>query len=424
MILMSGAGQAKARDAVAAIACMLAFSCAFAAAAQCGLSYEYYSKYNASVGGEIAAITVDPAKPLVMEDTTATVGARNPQNRQNDYLLKIVVSRAGRVVEESDFTFSLNAGKELSVSFPFSPTGIGGHSVVAKLYDKYGTVLHSEKVLDFVVSSEVGPFDVQLDVLSRNIRPGYDIPMMLTLKNMGTSGTDVQVAVSMECGSQGSVYKDLFVYVGGAGSLDKSLSLPACNEEGQHEVSAKIVMFGGTLAQSTSSVFINSTQRPAQLRAPKYIEAAKGTSKVFDIYVRNDDGEDVNNVRVMLNGVPAGWISVEPKSVPSIAPNGSAMFLVNVSVPPDAEAAEYPFTVSLGGDEVLAQQESVLSVIGAAGALPAVASGGYGQYDALRLAAAVVIVAAAAFWLSRKRQASVSRKVILMKVKDMVRANE
>jgi hypothetical protein len=394
-----------------------------------GFSYEYYSRYgNSTFEGEVAIVSVDPAKPMVMEDAVATIAVRNLQDHQNDYVLRTFVSKDGQVLEENEFAFNLNANKDMSMTLMFSPTKIGTHTVVAKLYDKYKTVLYSEKVLDVDVSSEIGPFDVQLDVLSRTIRPGYEIPLLLTMKNMGTSGTDVKVAISMDCASQGQIYKDFSVFLEGLGSLDKSLSISACSEQGYHEVTAKIVMFGGVLAQSVSSVFINNTQHATYVRTPKIIEVRNGSSKVFDIYIRNDDKDIMNNVLVALNGLPPEWLSIAPKYVASIAPNDSAMFIVNVSVPADADSGEYPFTISLGSDETLSQTESVLKVIEVAGGGTQAAGQEAPAYstDFVQAAAALVLVGviAVVVWWFVKMRPSKSRRTILMKVKDMIRANE
>jgi len=425
-----GSEHAGVRGGALLLVVAMLSACFFLAMAPAGLSYEYYSNYgNGSFAGEVASVSVSPSKPLVMEDATITVAARNLQNQQNDYVLRTFVSKDGQVLEENDFTFSLNAMKGTSMTLMFSPTKIGTYSVVAKLFDKYKTVLYSEKVLDVDVSSEIGPFDVQLDVLSRTIRPGYEIPLLLTMKNTGTSGTDVQVAISMDCAGQGRIYKDFSVFLEGLGMLGKSLSIPACSEEGYHEITAKIVMFNGVLAQSTSSVFINSTQRNVYLRAPQYVEIVKNSSKVFDVYIRNDDAKAISNVRAIINGIPPEWLRIDPASVNTIEPNQSAIFIVNVSVPADAGSAEYPFTISLGGDETLSQTESVLNVIEAAGGGTQAAgqeAPAYSASFALQAAAALVLagaIAVVAWWFVEMRP-SKSRRIILMKVKDMIRADE
>jgi len=403
--------------------------CIFLAAAPRGFSYEYYSSYgNKTLEGEVAGVSVNPAKPFVLEDAVVTVAVRNLQNHNNEYVLRTFVSKDGQVIEEKEFAFNLNANKEMSMTFAFSTTKVGKHSVVAKLYDSYKAVLYSEKILEVEVFSEIGPFDVQLDALSHTIRPGYEIPLLLTMKNMGLSGTDVQVEISMECTAQGRIHKDLSLFLEGLGRLDKSLSISACSEEGYHEIAAKIVMFDGVLAQSSTTVFINNTEYPMYVRAPKIIEARMGFPKVFDIYVRNDGEDDMNNMRALLNGLPAEWLSIMPKYVTTIAPAGSAIFIVNVSVPADADAGDYPFMISLGGDETLAQREAVLEVIeaGAPEARPAWEALPYDAGLALQAAAALALAGVIAFavWRFSKMRPYGSRRAALEKIKDMIRANE
>lgn len=340
----------------------------FLAMAPHGFSYEYYSEYNNKSLGEVVDISVNPAKPKVLDDTVATVVVHNLKDYSNEYTLRIFVSMGGQVIEQNDITFSLNANKNMSMTMDFLPTKIGTYSVIAKIFNKDTTALYSEKVLDVEVVSDIGPFDMQLDVLSHTLRPGYVIPLLLSMKNMGIRGTDVDVSITMDCASQGRIYKDFSVYLGGNGELQKTVSLSACSDKGYHEITAKILMLGGVVAQSTSSVFINDTQYNIYVRCPDFIEIGKGFSKNFDVYVMDDDNRLVNNLRAIISDLPQDWLSITPESVASIRPNESAIFVVNISAPPDAASAEYPFTISIGGDEVLMQRDAVLNIFEVGGA--------------------------------------------------------
>jgi len=407
----------------------LASALFFLAIAPNGFSYEYYSMYgNNSLEGEVANVSVEPANPKVLDTVVATISLRNLQDRQNDFVLRTFVSKDGQVLEENEFGLDLAANRGMSMTLEFLPTKIGTYTVVAKLFNKDKTVLYSEKILGVEVVSDIGPFDLQLDVLSRTIRPGYEIPLLLTMKNMGISGTEVKVAISMDCASQGRIYKDFSVFLKGSGSLDKSLSIPACSEEGYHEISAKIIMFDGVVAQSTSSVFINNTQHDIYVRAPALIEIRSGSSKVFDIYVRNDDAKPMSNVRVIINGIPQEWVSATPEVVMNVAPNESALFIVNVSAPSDSVSAEYPFFMSIGGDEVLAQKEATLKVLEVGGTAQA-ADVPQPAYDigallpGFTMALAAIAVVAFAVWIFKRLRYSNS-KIILTKVKDTIRTNE
>jgi len=401
----------------------------FLATAPHGLSYEYYSKYSNNSLGEIVSISTSPAIPKVLDDTVVTVNVHNLKDYANDYTLRIFVSKDGRVVEQDDITFNLNTERNMSMSVEFVPIEIGRYTVVAKMFNKDTTELYSEKATDVEVVSDIGPFDVRLDVLSRTIRPGYDIPLLLYMKNMGTSGTDVNVSIKMDCTSQGRIYKDFAVYLKGNGELQKSVSMPVCNEKGYHDVSAKIAMFGGVLAQSTSSVLINDTQRPIYVRWPTLIEIQKGTSKLFDMRVRDDDTGPMSNLRAVINGLPEEWLSIDPALVATIKPNESALFIVNVSVPSSAASDEYPFTISVGGDEALVQKDSALKVIDASvSALDVAGPNAAPSIDTQLLeivaVAAAAAVAAVAIWKLGKSQRSDSKRIILMKMKDIIKANK
>lgn len=313
--------------------------------------------------GEVYSIYIEPAEPMVFEDFIINLDVRNTGDKLNEYVLDIFISKDGQVKDENHFTFHLHPNKGIIFSPTFMPISVGKYKIVTKLYDKYKTILYDTKIAEIDVISDVGPFDLSLDVITRKVRPGYEIPLIVRMKNIGVKGTDIKIAVSINCFEQRDIYKDFFVFLKGSGEVDKSLTIPACNEEGSRDVTAKLILFNYVYAESLSQVFINHTYYDFYAEFPKLIKIRQGESKVFDVLVKNTAEITVNNLRLMIEHIPLEWIRITPPTIINIKPGESAMFIVNISVPQDATIIEYPITMMIGSDETLVQKDSTLEVI-------------------------------------------------------------
>lgn len=313
--------------------------------------------------GEVYSIDIEPVEPMVFEDFIINLGVRNTGDELTEYVLDVFVSKDGQVKYENHFTFQLHPNKGIIFSPTFMPISVGKYKIVTKLYDKYKAILYDTKIEEIDVVSDVGPFDLSLDVITRKVRPGYEIPLIVRMKNIGIKGTDIKIAVSINCFEQRDIYKDFFVFLKGSGEVDKSLTIPACNEEGSRDVTAKLILFDYVYAESLSQVFINHTYYDFYAEFPKLIKIRQGESKVFDVLVKNTAGITINNLRLMIEHIPLEWIIITPPTIISIKAGESAMFIVNISVPRDATIIEYPITMMIGSDETLVQKDSTLEVI-------------------------------------------------------------
>jgi len=214
------------------------------------------------------------------------------------------------------------------------------------------------------VISDIGPFDLSLDVLSRTVRPNDEVPLIVSMKNIGVKGTDVKIAVNMDCLEQEDIYKEFFVYVkGGSGGLDKSLTITACNEEGLRHITAKLILFDHTFAESLNQVVIDRTHYDFDIESPDSLKIKQGESKVFDVYIKNTAEINVNNLRMVVEIIPLEWTTILPSIIVNIKPNATVMFIVNISVPQDASVIEYPAKIAIGSDETLIQKDFSLEVI-------------------------------------------------------------
>lgn len=313
--------------------------------------------------GEVYSLSTNPKEPLVLDNVIVNIGVRNAGDELDEYVLDVFISQDGHVKDNSTFTFSLQSGKGVVLSPTFTPAAVGMYKILTKLYDRYKTALYDTEILEINVISDIGPFDLSLDVLSRIVRPNDEVPMTVRMKNVGIKGTDVKIAVSMDCFEKEDMYKDFFVFVRGNGSADTSLTLTACEEEGLHHITAKLILFEHTFAESRNQIFINRTHYDFYVDAPTLIAIRQGESKVFDVYIKNTAEVTINNLRIIVEYVPIEWISIIPSAIITLKPNETAMFLVNLSIPKDASVIEYPIKIAIGSDETLIQKGSTLKVL-------------------------------------------------------------
>jgi len=300
-----------------------------------------------------------------LEDVSITIGVHNTGDELNEYVLEIFISKDGKVKDENSFTFSLQPDKGITFSPTFTPTDVGQHEIAVKLYDKYKTVLFDTKISDVIVISDIGPFDLSLDVLSRTVKPNDEVPLIVSMKNIGIKGTDVKIALSMDCLEQEDIYKDFFVFIKGSAGLDKSLTITACNEEGLRRVTAKLILLDQTFAESLNQVVINRTHYDFDIEFPRHIKIRQGESKIFDVYIKNTANITVNNLRMIIENIPFEWTRTIPLIVVRAKPTETIMFIANISVPKDATIIEYPIKIAIGSDETLVQKDSTLEVVAA-----------------------------------------------------------
>lgn len=323
--------------------------------------------------GEIYSIYIDPEHPIVLDDFAINIGVRNKADNDIEYSLDMFIIKDGQVKDESSFTFQLDSDKGILFSPTFAPISVGQYEIVVKLYDKYKSVLYDTEISQIDVVSDIGPFDLIIDVLSRTVMPGDDVPLIVRMKNAGIKGTDVKIDVSMDCINQSSSHKEFFVFLGQKESLDKSLTIKACNEEGLHDVTAKLLLFDTIFVESLNQIFVNRTYFDYEVRTPNIIEIRQGEYEVFDVYIKNTAEVTVHNLKLAIENIPLEWISVNPSTIIKIEPNETAMFIVNVSIPADAPAETYPLVISVGSDETLIKQDSNLKII--TGRIPAAEEG-------------------------------------------------
>lgn len=309
--------------------------------------------------GEIYTISVKP-EIKILDNASVLIGVKNPSNEKYSYKLYVFVIKDAIVNEASDFIFSLKPGGSTTFSLTFTPSTIGEYEVMAKLYDDSETELLDAKTSQANVTSDVGPFDLSLDVLARAIAPSTTLPVILKMKNRGEKGSEVKVRVSMYCTNQ-TIENEFFIFLKPKIETEKTIYLTTCDEENLKVISAELILFNKTFVTSNTQVFLKKTPS-LNFKIPEKIEVKVGESKVIGIVVENRENISFNNLRLTVEHIPSEWFAIKPPLIVNMKPGEEAIFMWSLSVPAGAEAREYPISIDVGGDEVFSTKEATLTV--------------------------------------------------------------
>jgi len=326
------------------------------------------SALSLEVLGKISSLSHSPTEPLAFNNMTISVGVQNIWNSTTDLKLKLFVTKEGQIKYETFFIFYSRQGETIFFSTTFVPDNIGEFEILAKLYDMYEIQLYDTRMIKFDVISKIGPFDLSLDVLARTVRPEEELPVVLRMRNEGIEGTDIKIKVEVFCVDQ-SLTNEFVVFFKPKSTLEKLISMPTCKEEGIHIISSSIILFDKPLISSFSQFFINKTFLRLDLEFPEIIEIVQGTSKIFDVIVKNSANTATNNLKVVVEKIPPEWVGIKPGSIRKIEPNETVVFIVNLSIPQDIGAKEYAIALGAAADEVYTNEKSTLKVLKAS-ALP------------------------------------------------------
>jgi len=313
--------------------------------------------------GEIYSLIYTPSEPIFLETITINIGVENTGKQANSFKLKLYISQEGEIKYATTLSFDLGPGSAISLSPTYIPNEVGEYEIIAKLYDDYEVELYDTMIIKFDVVSQIGPFDLSLEVLSRTVKPGEEMPIVLKAINMGKEGTDVRIRVETFCFNQSFTFDEFYVFIDSKSTLDKLASIPVCQETGLHKVSSQIMVGDISWVTSISHFFINETHLELNVKPPELIEVKQGESKVFDIFVENPGNTPVNDLKLVIEKIPYPWTSVKPYVIVDLKPNGMALFVINLSVPRDANPKQYPITITVAGSSILTREESVLKVL-------------------------------------------------------------
>ena len=313
--------------------------------------------------GKITSFTVQPNEPLVYDTITATIGVSNPSGSEASYKLEFLVTKDGKILISTPFTFTLQPGLGISFSPSFVSKDIGQYEMVAKLSDPYGIETRDIQLRKVNIVSEIGPFDIAIDSPSDVIYPGTKIPLILTLANMGEKATDIQVRVTVECDSEPDIEQEFFVFMYPGAVQDRQITSDTCNERGPHDLTASVIVFNRTWISALNQIMLSEPTIGLEFEPPQSITLRAGRSTVFDVRVTNTGEQDANDVRLLLPRVPKEWVEISPPKVSSVSAGQAALFIVNITPPADALPGEIKSDFSAAADQVLERKETEFTVL-------------------------------------------------------------
>lgn len=312
--------------------------------------------------GSISELSFYPEKPMISKNVSINFAVKNTGNARQTFKIKILVMKNGNVIKQSDGFLSVYPGQEKGNSSDFYPEESGSYEILAKLYDKYETSLLDMFSMKMDARSEIGPFDLIISPLTRKVLKGDELPVLLTIINKGVSGTDADINLSIRCQNY-SISDGFAVFAPPDRQVDKILTMPVCNEDGARNIESSLTIGGRIYAISTAQFYVNETISTMDMRLPNDFLIEQGGTKLLDISVRNMAPYALHNARLFSEGIPSDWLFIQPDSIPEIKQNETAIFLLTVNVPKNAEARTYSARFIASSDELSNRMASVLKVM-------------------------------------------------------------
>lgn len=313
---------------------------------------------------KIYTLTTEP-EIEVLTEAKVLVGVQNNGKEKNNYKLYLFITKEGKVKDSTDFSFTLKPGDGATFTSTFTPTEIGKHEILAKLYDGLEMVLYDTRTLSIDTISKVGPFDFSLDLLTKTAEPGNSVPLVLKMKNIGEKGAEVKIKVSMYC-EEKTLAEEFAIFLQPKIEKEKLLTFLTCSETGPNTIIAELFLFNATLAASSSQIFLREVLPTLKVKVPEKISLMQGQTEMLDIFIENEANISFSNLRLAVENLPIEWATVTPFTIINVKPGEEIIFILNLSIPEETKVGEYPIKIDVGGDEVFASKDSTLSIMAAA----------------------------------------------------------
>lgn len=378
--------------------------------------------------GRIYQVSSSPEEAIVFETVRISMNANNPGDKDQSYLMILQITKDGNIIHEEDFAFVLGRGKGIQFISEYVPQDIGEYEAVIWLYDKFKITLFDTQIIKFNVVSHLGPFDIEIEPLTSRIRPGLSLPAKVLLENMGTKGVDAEVEITVDC-QESDLTQRLTLFVPAGNRTERLVRAEICNQEGLYNIRASIILFNKTWVSSSSQFFVNSSYIELQFDPPENIKLKPGGSYTFPVEVTNLGTRKITDLKFVLQRMPLAWQKVSPSSVIEVGPNGKAVFVVNITVPSDAEAETYEISMTAAAEETLERKTTTLEVASLAvlpTAIPAQAVSVISYLIISLVASATTLVTAGLMYARKKKRdltSAVSKRAeIIKKIKESVKS--
>ncbi len=303
-------------------------------------------------------ISYSPDSPKVLEKMEITV--RTISGISGDFLLEAFVAQEGKVAEQRTYRFSADVQDTNEFAFEYSPSSIETQTAVANLYSSDKGILYDSKIIEFKAQSDVGPFDIEIDLPTNFVLKGDTLPVRVRMKNFGTKADDVNLVVTIYCYSKQNIEQTSFIYL--TDSLEKSMILPTCGEAGQHRIKAAINLYGIEHVAATSQYFERESLSSLDFSTPDYITAEERTPRDLSIVYRNSGNTTLYNIRLIVFSLPSAWFTVKPSTIADIDAGESIVSVISFNVPDGSEGA-YPILIGASGDNMFSGRLVEFNVI-------------------------------------------------------------
>jgi hypothetical protein len=374
---------------------------------------------KSSLSGEILDAEYEPDEPKILERLTITTVIKNNGKEKNSYLLDLKIIKNGQIKYADEFVFSLLPDRTLSFSPTYNPDDIDEHQIVLRLYDKNREKLYDEKILMFVVHSDIGPFDLEVDLPSHIIRLGDSLPATILIKNMGTHGSDIGLNLDLYCTSGKKISKSMYIFLNSSSDVKKQLFVQTCGDIGQHSLVASLILYGKELLLSKNQFYVNATLPEVLMSTQHWVKVNSGEKTAFGIELTNPNDFYLINIRPFVYGIQPDWLFIAPSSLSVLKPNESVVFTATLDVPENAETKDYEITIGIGGDNAFSKKEAILSVTGAASG-PSVPSSLLASYWSYIVLALAIILLVCLFFKWKRREGGKGRREILEKLRGVL----
>src|SRR3989304_7495124 len=162
---------------------------------------------------EIYSLTYEPSQPVVLEGMRFSIGVKNNEQYNRQYKLVFSVVKEGLVKASDEFIFTLRPDAGTFFTPDYHPDDINDFDVITKLYDYASGEVLDVKTVKFNVVSEIGPFDLNVEIPTNFAKANSPTPVVVTLANMGEKGTEVNVQPSLRCYNQTDMKNSFFIFL-------------------------------------------------------------------------------------------------------------------------------------------------------------------------------------------------------------------
>ena len=109
---------------------------------------------------------------------------------------------------------------------------------------------------------------------------------------------------------------------------------------------------------------MNSSYIVLDINGPDNFEISQGDNRTFSVGVTNLGNEKIYNLKFFIQKLPLEWQKITPESVSELEPNQTAIFVVKINIPLDADIKPYEIRLTAASKEVLERKLVTMQVIG------------------------------------------------------------